>query len=290
MHYVQVKGILSAKNGMNLYRGCSHGCIYCDSRSSCYQMPHAFEDIEVKQNALVLLEEALRRKRKKCMIGTGSMTDPYIPLETELGSVRHAMELVYKYGCGFTVLTKSDRILRDLDLLQKINASAKCVVQMTLTTYDEELCKKIEPYVSTTHERFEALKQLRDAGIPTVVWLAPILPFINDTEANLRGILDYCIEAGVYGIICFGMGLTLRDGNREYFYQQLDRHFPGLKKRYIDTYGNQYVIDSPNSKQLMQLLRHKCHQHGIIQDNQQLFAYLSTFPSNQADLQQSLFE
>ena len=218
-------------------------------------MPHAFEDIEVKQNALVLLEEALRRKRKKCMIGTGSMTDPYIPLETELGSVRHAMELVYKYGCGFTVLTKSDRILRDLDLLQKINASAKCVVQMTLTTYDEELCKKIEPYVSTTHERFEALKQLR-----------------------------------VYGIICFGMGLTLRDGNREYFYQQLDRHFPGLKKRYIDTYGNQYVIDSPNSKQLMQLLRQKCHQHGIIQDNQQLFAYLSTFPSNQADLQQSLFE
>lgn len=290
MHYVQVKGILSAKNGMNLYRGCSHGCIYCDSRSSCYQMPHAFEDIEVKQNALVLLEEALRRKRKKCMIGTGSMTDPYIPLETELGSVRHAMELVYKYGCGFTVLTKSDRILRDLDLLQKINASAKCVVQMTLTTYDEELCKKIEPYVSTTHERFEALKQLRDAGIPPVVWLAPILPFINDTEANLRGILDYCIEAGVYGIICFGMALTLRDGNREYFYQQLDRHFPGLKKRYIDTYRNQYVIDSPNSKQLMQLLRQKCHQHGIIQDNQQLFAYLSTFPSNQADLQQSLFE
>ena len=245
---------------MNLYRGCSHGCIYCDSRSSCYQMPHAFEDIEVKQNALVLLEEALRRKRKKCMIGTGSMTDPYIPLETELGSVRQAMELVYKYGCGFTVLT-----------------------------YDEELCKKIEPYVSTTRERFEALKQLRDAGIPTVVWLAPILPFINDTEANLRGILDYCIEAGVYGIICFGMGLTLRDGNREYFYQQLDRHFPGLKKRYIDTYGNQYVIDSPNSKQLMQLLRQKCRQHGIIQDNQQLFAYLSTFTSNQADLQQSLF-
>ena len=162
---------------MNLYRGCSHGCIYCDSRSSCYQMPHAFEDIEVKQNALVLLEEALRRKRKKCMIGAGSMTDPYIPLETELGSVRHAMELVYKYGCGFTVLTKSDRILRDLDLLQKINASAKCVVQMTLTTYDEELCKKIEPYVSTTHKRFEALKQLRDAGIPTVVWLAPISAF-----------------------------------------------------------------------------------------------------------------
>ena len=175
-------------------------------------------------------------------------------------------------------------------LIRFLKANIKENIKVLRQLSNEELCKKIEPYVSTTRERFEALKQLRDAGIPTVVWLAPILPFINDTEANLRGILDYCIEAGVYGIICFGMGLTLRDGNREYFYQQLDRHFPGLKKRYIDTYGNQYVIDSPNSKQLMQLMRQKCHQHGIIQNNQQLFAYLSTFPSNQADLQQSLFE
>ena len=152
MHFVKAKGILSAKNGMNLYRGCSHGCIYCDSRSNCYHMEHAFEDIEVKENAIELLKDALTRKRKKCMIGTGSMTDPYIPPEMKLGNVRKALELVYEYGFGFTVITTSNRILRDLDLLQKINEKTKCVVQMTLTTCDEDLCRKIEPNVSTTKE------------------------------------------------------------------------------------------------------------------------------------------
>ena len=223
MHYVNAKSILSAKNGMNLYRGCSHGCIYCDSRSKCYHMEHDFEDIEIKENAIELLENALKRKRKKCMLGTGSMTDPYIPLESKIGNVRKALALANQYGFGFTLITKSDRILRDLDLLKSINDKTKCVVQMTLTTYDEDLCRKIEPNVSTTRERFEALKKLNEAGIPTIVWLCPILPFINDTEENITGILEYCIEAKVYGVICFGMGLTLREGNREYFYNQLDR-------------------------------------------------------------------
>ena len=218
MHFVKAKGILSAKNGMNLYRGCLHGCIYCDSRSKCYHMEHDFEDIEVKENAIELLKQTLKHKRKKCMIGTGSMTDPYIPLEVELEYVRKALSLIYENGFGFTVITKSNRILRDMDLLQKINERAKCVVQITLTTADEELCKKLEPNVSTTAERFEVLKKLRDAGIPTVVWLSPILPFINDTEENINAILDMCFEAKVKGIVCFGMGLTLREGNREYFY------------------------------------------------------------------------
>lgn len=282
MHYVKAKGILSTKNGMNLYRGCSHGCIYCDSRSRCYHMEHDFEDIEVKENAIELLESALRRKRQKCMIGTGSMTDPYIPLEMELGNVRKALSLIYEYGFGFTVITKSNRILRDFDLLQKINNRTKCVVQMTLTTYDEELCKKIEPNVSTTRERFEVLKKLRDAGIPTVVWLSPILPFINDTEENISGILDLCVEAKVYGIICFGMGLTLRDGNREYFYAQLDRLFPHLKEKYIQRYGNQYVIDSPDNHRLMRLFHQKCSENGIVHDNEQIFNYLSAFEEKQA--------
>lgn len=262
---------------MNLYRGCSHGCIYCDSRSRCYHMEHAFEDIEIKENAIELLEYALLHKRKKCMIGTGSMTDPYIPLEMEIGNVRKALHLIYKYGFGFTVITKSDRILRDLDLLQKINETTKCVVQMTLTTYDEALCRKIEPNVSTTKERFEVLKQLRDAGIPTVVWLTPILPFINDTEKNITSILDLCIEADVYGIICYGMGLTLREGNREYFYEQLDRLFPPLKEKYMRIYGNQYIIESPNNNRLMELFVQTCRQHGIVHDNEQIFQYLHTF-------------
>ena len=290
MHYVHAKGILSSKNGMNLYRGCSHGCIYCDSRSKCYHMEHDFEDIEVKENAVELLETALLHKRKKCMIGTGSMTDPYIPLEMELGNVRKALQLIYDHGFGFTVITKSNRILRDLDLLQKINDRTKCVVQMTLTTCDEELCKKIEPNVSTTGERFEVLKLCRDAGIPTVVWLSPILPFINDTGENISGILKMCGEAGVYGVICFGMGLTLREGNREYFYQQLDRHFPGLKEKYIRTYGNQYMVDSPQNEILMQLFHKTCEEHGILHDTNHIFAYLNTFEEKNVAKQLSLWD
>lgn len=289
MHFVTAKGILSSTNGMNLYRGCSHGCIYCDSRSKCYHMEHAFEDIEVKENALDLLEHALRHKKKKCMIGTGSMTDPYIPLETELGTVRKALQLIYEHGFGFTVITKSDRILRDLDLLQKINERTKCVVQMTLTTYDEALCRKLEPNVSTTRERFAVLKKLRDAGIPSVVWLSPILPFINDTADNLSGLLNMCIEAKVYGIICFGMGLTLREGNREYFYKQLDHLFPGLKEKYIKTYGNQYMIESPNGRPLMKLFSERCSENGIVHHNEEIFRYLQTFEEKGSAEQLSLW-
>lgn len=290
MHFVTAKGILSSQNGMNLYRGCSHGCIYCDSRSRCYHMEHAFEDIEIKENAIELLEHALRRKRQKCMIGTGSMTDPYIPLEMELQHVRKALSLIDRYGFGFTVITKSDRILRDLDLLRKINEKTKCVVQMTLTTCDEELCRKIEPHVSTTGERFEVLKKLRDAGIPTVVWLSPILPFINDTAENITGILEMCAEAGVYGVLCFGMGLTLREGNREYFYKQLDRLFPGLKEKYIWTYGNQYEIASPDNRRLMRMFHQKCEESGIVHDNEEIFRYLHTFEEKDAGRQMSVWD
>lgn len=290
MHSVQVKGILSSKNGMNLYRGCSHGCIYCDSRSACYHMDHDFEDIEVKANALELLELALKRKRKKCMLGTGAMTDPYIPLEEELGNVRKALSLAYRYGFGFTLITKSARVLRDLDLLKAIHERTKCVVQMTLTTYDEDLCRKLEPGVSTTRERFEALKQLNRAGIPTVVWLSPILPFINDTEENICGILDYCIQAKVYGVICFGMGMTLREGNREYFYSQLDRLFPRMKERYIRAYGTQYVVNSPRNEELMKLFGRICDANGIVRDREKIFRYLETFEEKNKSVQLSLFD
>lgn len=289
MHYVKAKGILSSSNGMNLYRGCSHGCIYCDSRSKCYHMGHDFEDIEIKENAIALLENALKRKRSPCMLSTGSMTDPYIPLENEIGNVRKALSLAYQYGFGFTLITKSAWVLRDLDLLKAINDRAKCVVQMTLTTFDEELCRKIEPNVSTTGERAAALRTLREAGIPTVVWLCPILPFINDTEENIRGILAYCRDAQVYGVICFGMGLTLREGNREYFYRQLDRLFPGMKEKYMRTYGMQYQLSSPRNRELMGLFHRLCEDYGIIHDNQQIFAYLNELESRNRD-QLSLFD
>lgn len=284
MHEVEVKGILSAQNGMNLYRGCSHGCIYCDSRSACYHMDHAFEDIEVKSNAIELLEEALKRKRRPCMIGTGAMSDPYLPLEMELGHMGQALELIERYGFGVTVLTKSDRILRDMDLLRRINEKTKCVVQMTLTTFNDALCRKIEPNVAVTSRRVEVLRRMQEAGIPTVVWLCPILPFINDTEENIRGILDCCAEAGVRGIICFGMGLTLRQGNRAYFYAQLDRLFPGMKERYIRTFGERYEVNSPNGAALMALFHRFCREHGILHDNGAVFRYLQTFEEKQSQL------
>ena len=290
MHYVKAKGILSPQNGMNLYRGCSHGCIYCDSRSSCYRMEHAFEDIEVKENALELLEDALRRKRKQCMIGTGSMSDPYIPLELRLEMTRGALWIIEKYGYGVALQTKSDRVLRDLDILKRINDKTKAVVQMTLTTADENLCRILEPGVCTTKYRFEALKKLRDCGIPTVVWLCPILPYINDTRENIEEVLNMCVEAEVRGVICFGMGLTLRDGSREYFYRQLDRHFPGLKKRYINEYGNRYEIPSPHSDELMRLFHQTCEENGLLHDNDEIFAYLHHFEEKTPFEQLSLWE
>ena len=290
MHYKNVKGILSPDNGMNLYRGCQHGCIYCDARSRCYRMNHAFEDIEIKANAIELLEQALKRKRKKCMISTGAMSDPYIPLEEKLQHTRRSLEIIEKYGFGAVLHTKSSRVLRDLDLLTQINSNTKCVVQMTLTTFDERLCRLIEPNVSTTAERVKTLEILRDNGIPTVVWLTPILPFINDTEENINGIIDYCIKAKVYGIICFDMGLTLRDGNREYFYAALDRSFPGLKEKYISTYGQRYDLPSPGNKKLMALLHKRCSECGIITDIDEIFAYLHKFDDKQAGSQLSLFD
>lgn len=289
MHFVTAKGILSAKNGMNLYRGCQHGCIYCDSRSDCYHIDHVFEDIAVKENAITLLEDSLRRKRKPCMIGTGSMSDPYMPLEEDLCYTRSALELIKRYGFGATLITKSNLVLRDLDLLKAINEQTKCVIQMTLTTYDDNLCRKLEPNVCTTSERVEALKILRDEDIPTVVWLCPILPFLNDTAENINGILDYCEEANVHGIINFGMGLTLRDGNREYFYRSLDRHFPGLKEVYIRRFGNSYMLDSPNSRELNILFHQRCEAAGILHDNEQIFQYLREFDTHK-NTQMSLFD
>lgn len=289
MHYAEVKGILSSDNGMNLYRGCSHGCIYCDSRSKCYNMNHDFEDIEVKSNALELLENALRRKRKRCMIGTGAMTDPYIPLDHRLQHTRKALLLIEKYGFGVALQTKSSRVLRDLDVLKRINEKTKAVVQITLTTADDTLCRIIEPNVSTTRERFDALKTLRDAGIPTVVWLCPILPYINDTQENIRAILDMCVEAKVRGVLCFGMGVTMREGNREYFYRQLDRHFPNLKQRYIREFGNNYVVNSPKNNELMKLYHRTCSENGIMHSADEIFEYLHRFEEKNAPQQLSLW-
>lgn len=291
MHFVNVKGILTGSGGhygMNIYRGCSHGCIYCDSRSRCYRFTHPFEDIEVKQNAPELLEAALRSKRKKGMIGTGAMSDPYMHCEEELRLTRRCLEIILQYGFGATVQTKSDRILQDIDLLDKINKKAKCVVQITLTTYDDALCRLIEPNVCNTKRRIEILEEMKRRGIPTVVWLSPILPFINDTKNNVEKILEECVRVGVKGIVCFGMGLTLREGDREYYYAALDQYFPGLKKKYIDTYGNAYELPSPDNKKLMHKFVSVCRENNILYTPDACFGYLHELPDQYEQL--SIFD
>ena len=290
MHFVSAKGILNKNNGfygMNMYRGCTHGCIYCDSRSNCYHFTHQFEDIEVKQNAPELLEAALKSKRKKCMIGTGAMSDPYMHCEEDLQLTKRCIEIINKYEFGLAIQTKSDRILRDIDLLDEINHKSKCVVQMTLTTYDDDLCKILEPNVCNTKRRIEVLEEMQKRGIPTVVWLTPILPFINDTKENVQAILEECARVKVKGIIDFGMGLTLRDGDREYYYAALDKHFPGMKEKYIKTYGYSYEILSPNAKELSELFRNFCKEKGIMYKADDVFAYMNDYPERYK--QMSLF-
>ncbi|MBR1643112.1 MAG: radical SAM protein [Butyrivibrio sp.] len=291
MHFVDAKGILTGSGGrfgMNIYRGCTHGCIYCDSRSSCYQFTHPFEDIEVKQNAPELLERALKSKRKKCMIGTGSMSDPYMHCEEELKLTRRCLEIIRDNGFGASIITKSDRILRDIDLIDEINRSAKFVVQMTLTTWDDDLCKILEPNVCNTKRRIEVLEEMQKRGIPTVVWLTPILPFINDTKENITAILNECVRVGVKGVIDFGMGLTLREGDREYYYAALDKHFHGLKEQYIKRYGNAYDLPSPNAKELMGVFKRICKNNDILSTPDECFAFISEFPEKYS--QMSIFD
>ena len=291
MHFVDAKGLLTGGKGhygMNIYRGCSHGCIYCDSRSLCYGFTHPFEDIEVKRNAPELLAAALRSKKKKCMIGTGAMSDPYMHIERELRLTRKCLEIILQYGFGVAIQTKSDRILDDIDLLEEINRESKCVVQMTLTTYDDELCSILEPNVCNTKRRIEVLEKMQERGIPTIVWISPILPFINDNEENLSAILEECVRVGVKGIICFGMGVTLRDGDREYFYAALDRSFPGIKEKYIKNYGNAYEIPSPNTGKLMAILKKTCKENGLMYTPEKCFEYMHEFPEKYEQL--SLFD
>ena len=274
MHTIESKSILTSRNWINLYRGCQHGCIYCDSRSRCYHMDHRFEDVAVKKNGIELLDLALKRKRRPCMIATGTMSDPYTPIEEDLQMTCRALEVIERHGCGISILTKSDLVLRDLDILARINRRSKAVVQMSLTTMDENLCRLIEPAVCTTRKRIEVLHRCKALGIPTVVWLSPILPWLNDTPENIRGIVESCAAAGVKGIVQFGMGLTLRDGSREYYYTQLDRKFPGLKERTIRTYGSAYELRSAHHRELEDLFHRLCAKYGIWHDNDQIFQWL----------------
>ncbi len=268
--YIPVKTILSAyqQQGwfgshytMNLYRGCSHGCIYCDSRSECYRVEQ-FDRVQPKQDALLLLERELQTKRKKGVVISGSMSDTYNPLEKTLGLTRGSLKLFDRYGYGVVIDTKSSMVVRDIDLLKQISKHAPAIVNFTITTADPKLCRLLEPYVCDSTERFQAMKQLTDAGIRCGVLLMPLLPWINDRWENIQAIVDQAKAAGA-DYLYPGFGVTLRQNQRTHYYQKLDQRFPGLSKRYQQYFQESYLCDSPNAKALMKQFQIYCDAHGL---------------------------
>jgi len=259
---------------MNIYKGCCHGCIYCDSRSDCYHVEN-FDEVRAKEDALAVIENDLKSKRKTGIVITGSMSDAYNPFEKQYELTRGALKLIDKYGFGLVIDTKSDLVMRDLDLLLEIKKHSPVVVNFTITTVDDDLCRKIERSVCSTSKRLAAIKTLSDAGIMCGVLLMPILPFINDTDENILGIVCQAKAAGARWVYngfdgCFGV--TLRKNQREYFLNWLDKLFPNMKQEYIKTYGYSYICNSPRSKQLWALFKSECdnlelnyHMSDIIQ-------------------------
>lgn len=246
---------------MNLYRGCSHGCIYCDSRSVCYQIEH-FDTVRPKANALELLEQELRAKRNTGVITMGSMSDAYNPLEKELRLTRGALELIRKHRFGAAYTTKSALCARDADLLLEISRNAPVCARMTITCAEDELCRRIEPRVSVTSERFAAMSQLAQRGVFTGVWLNPLLPFLTDHEDNIRHVVQMTANHGGRFVVCF-FGMTLRTGNREHYFKALERDFPGVRAKYLARYGNAYELAVPDAERLYDAFRDECLKQGL---------------------------
>ena len=272
MEFIKAKTILSkVKYGdtwygvdynMNLYRGCSHGCIYCDSRSNCYHIDN-FDVPKGKENALVILENELSKRHDHGVIGIGSMSDTYNPNELQYEQTRGALKLISKYNFGVSIDTKSDLILRDLDLLKEINSKNNVIIKFTITTPHDELSKVIEPHVSVSSKRFEAIKRLTDNGIFAGIMMNPILPFITDSEEDIKEMVRLAHESGAKFIQTF-MGMTLRENQRDYYYEKLDKHFKGLKDKYIKYYGNNYNCPVPDYKRLYKVLTNECDKYGIL--------------------------
>lgn len=278
MHFVEKEDILSTKNTMDVYQGCTNGCIYCNLRGKSKQINHPLEDVEVNSKAPEALETLLRQKTKRAMIGMGVMGDPYTHCEEKLRLTRQCLEIIDEYSFGATIHTKSDMVLRDLDLLRSIHRKSKCVVTMSMSTYDEELCKIVEPDVCTTKRRFEVLDVLREYGIPTIVWLNPIIPMFNDTKENMEGLLDYCVRAKIHGAFFLHGSVNLEDGSREYFYKGLEQKMPEFKETFHRKYGYANEIVSENDKELFELFTKTCEKNRIVHHPYKIFEYLVTYP------------
>ena len=296
MYYIDAKQILSgyAENNrwfglnynMNLYKGCSHGCIYCDSRSECYGVKN-FDSVRAKRNALDILNKELKSKRKKGVIGIGAMSDTYNPFERKLNLTRGALELINRYGFGISIATKSDLILRDIDILKKISNHSPVLIKITITTFNDSLCRKIEPNVVPSSSRFEAIRKLTSEGIFTGILLMPVLPFINDNEENIRSIVRKAKECGAKFIFAYGMGLTLRGNQREYYYEKLSKLFPNelLVKKYMNIYGEKYECSSLEHRKLWDIFKNECERCGILYKmNDIINAYRKNYEETQISL------
>ncbi|MDV4152291.1 radical SAM protein [Clostridium sp. AL.422] len=271
MDYISSKSIISGYResnnwfginyNMNIYKGCCHGCIYCDSRSECYGIEN-FDIVKVKENSSDIIRRELKSKRKKGVVGTGAMSDPYNPFEKKLSLTRNALESIDITGFGVSIATKSDLITRDIDILKRIKKHSPVLCKITITTADDDLCKIIEPNVVVTSKRFEAIKKLSQEGIYTGILLMPILPFINDNEENIINIVRSAKENGAKFIFP-AFGVTLRSNQRDYFFNMLDKSFPRLKERYIKSFGNNYMCNSPNARRLYNIFAHECNRLGL---------------------------
>lgn len=283
MDYITAKTIVSkyAKDNpwfginynMNIYKGCCHGCIYCDSRSDCYHIDN-FDKVRVKENSIQIIRNDLKSKRRTGIIGTGAMSDPYNQFEKELMLTRNALEEIDKFKFGIAIATKSDVVTRDIDILNRIRKHSPVLIKMTITTFSDELCKKIEPNVCTTSKRFDAIKSLSSNGIFTGILLMPILPFINDNEENIINIVRKAHECGAKFVFAYGMGLTLRQNQRDYYYEQLIKLFPdkNLVQKYKAAFGNSYECSSVNSKRLYHIFKDECERLGVLYKMQDIIS------------------
>jgi len=272
MEFIKAKTIVSGyaeqnswfgiNYNMNIYKGCCHGCIYCDSRSECYHVEN-FDDVRAKENALDIIARELKSKRRTGIVGTGAMSDPYNPFEEKYKLTRGALELIDRYEFGVSIATKSKLITRDTDVLKKISEHSPVLIKITITAANDNLCQKIEPNVALSSERFGVIKKLTDQGIFTGILLMPVLPFIEDSKENVKNIIELAHRNGAR-FIYPAFGVTLRQNQREWYFSKLEKNFPGIKEKYIKQYGNSYECSSQYAKELWNLFRDECNRKGII--------------------------
>ena len=294
MEFIKTKTILTKVNygndwfgvdfNMNLYRGCPHGCIYCDSRSNCYHVDR-FDVPRGKENALAILEKELSSKRMKGVIGIGSMSDTYNPQEEIYEQTRGALKLILKYGFGVAIDTKSDLILRDIDLLKQINEKNDVIIKLTITTPDDELSRIIEPRVCVSSRRYDVIRTLSENGIFAGIMMTPVLPFITDQEDDIRKLVKLAFENKVR-FIHTDMAVTLRENQRDYYYEKLDEHFPELKEKYIRYYGDRYGCAVPDYRRLYKLFAEECDRYGILHEMKDI---IHAYKKHKEDQQISLF-